>query len=338
MTWRPLTYADLPDCLELHPLAVGHELIGRQRAFRAWTSLLAHPSCNFAVIELNKPVAGKRIVGFGASAFVSPAFAQEEISTPQPGLNARIMASIDHGDSVVLSEAELRYANTYSGLHEVVLCATWKRNLISDLQIEEVKMHLAASYLELHAGYRMVAILVEATDQAELDHGRSTGVHRLVSNFEDYYKTHPGRWNRERGLFAVDQKSALSVAGSLSSILFHHQEPTLRFGKEDQQLLTAALRGLTDDELCVALNLQRSTIKKRWASVFERVEKIRPGLLPDFADDLDRRTRGRQKRHHVLGYLRRHPEELRPILTKKTAASHYRLPPGRMGDVLPAKS
>jgi DNA-binding NarL/FixJ family response regulator len=168
-------------------------------------------------------------------------------------------------------------------------------------------------FLDLYSGYRLVQILTEATDTVDIEHGYSTGVHRLVSDFQEYHTLHPGGcWNGDRALFILDRESALSVTASIATILFHYKEPTLRFRKEDQQLLAAATKGLTDEELSKALNLQLSTVKKRWAAVFERVATTRPDLLPEIEDDLDRQTRGRQKRHHLLAYLRQHPEELRP--------------------------
>jgi hypothetical protein len=302
------------------PAAMGHEFVGRRRATLAWRALFRLTG-EFVVIESPKPIAGHHIVAFGASTFVSPAFAESEISEPKPGLNGRIISSVDAGHPVVLTEDELRYSNTYGGLHIVVLCAAWRRNILTERQIQEVKMHFATSFLELHSGYRLVQILHEATDTVDLEHGHSTGVHRLVSEFEEFHKGNPGSyWNRDRALFVLDRESALSVTASIATILFHYREPILGLRKEDQQLLAAALRGLTDEELSKALNLQLPALKKRWAAVFERVAKTKPDLLHDADSNIDRQTRGRQKRHHLLAYLRQHAEELRPVLQSRVAS------------------
>ena len=315
---RSVREADLAECLALHPPAMGHELIGRNRAVHVWRTLLEHPSCNFVIIEFKEPTPGCKTAGFGASAFVSRAFVEEEISRPRPGLNARIMASIAAGAPVVLTETELRHANTYDGLHLVILCAAWKRNQLTDAQVQEVKMHLSSSFLQDHAGYRFAQILFETTDQVDIDHAHSTGVYRVVSDFENYHKCNPGAWNRDRALFTLDRESALSITGTVATILFHHTEPLLGLRKEDQQLLTAALTGLTDEELCERLKFQLGTLKKRWAALYQRVAKTRPDLLNELDDGLNRLTRGRQKRHHLLGYVREHPEELRPILPHRS--------------------
>src|SRR4051812_26674768 len=127
MMWRPAEYKDLKECLSLNPAAMGLEIVGHNRALAAWRTLLHTRSFNSAVIESEPPIAGHRIMGFGASVFVSAAFAAQEVSLPKPGINARIIASIASDKSVVLTEDELRHDNTRGGLHIVFLCAAWRR-------------------------------------------------------------------------------------------------------------------------------------------------------------------------------------------------------------------
>jgi hypothetical protein len=81
----------------------------------------------------------------------------------------------------------------------------------------------------------------------------------------------------------------------------------------DQELLLAALEGLTDEELCAKLSLSLTAIKKRWISIFERTIHTHPDLFPAVDRQNNGQKRSRQKRHHVLAYMRAHPEELRPI-------------------------
>jgi hypothetical protein len=100
------------------------------------------------------------------------------------------------------------------------------------------------------------------------------------------------------------------------------------FGKSDQELLLGALQGTTDPELAVKLCVSVSAIKKRWLSIFSRIEQVKPDLLPFSA----RKTatdakRGLQRRHHILTYIRGHPEELRPYLRHRGLGSNTQ--PGR---------
>jgi hypothetical protein len=148
MIWRGLRDEDLTACLSVDPARIGTELVGYGRAIDAWKELMGSCSFQSAVIEADPPIAGHRIVAFGASAFVSRAFAGEEISNPRPGLNARIIASVAGHKSVVLNQAQLRSANTEEGLDLVVLCPKWRKGILTTGQIAEAQMQLAASLHE----------------------------------------------------------------------------------------------------------------------------------------------------------------------------------------------
>ena len=58
------------------------------------------------------------------------------------------------------------------------------------------------------------------------------------------------------------------------------------------------------------LGLSVEAVKKRWLSVFARVDEFKPEILS--STDVDGGGRGPQKRHRVVGYVRTHLEELRP--------------------------
>ena len=92
-----------------------------------------------AMVESEIPIAGRRIVGFGASTFVQAAFAEQELTDPRPGLNTRIIASIASGHPVILSEAELKASLEYSG--------TWSALSTSLCQ-------LATAHLDARTGFR----------------------------------------------------------------------------------------------------------------------------------------------------------------------------------------
>ena len=98
-------------------------------------------------------------------------------------------------------------------------------------------------------------------------------------------------------------------------MLFTYLEPVMRLRDTDQELLLAALDGLTDGQLADVLDLKLPALKKRWASLFDRVGRVRPDLVPQ-SDRETPDTRGPQKRHRLLAYLREHPEELRPLSAK----------------------
>ena len=74
--------------------------------------------------------------------------------------------------------------------------------------------------------------------------------------------------------------------------------------------------GKTDAELSVDLGLSIEAIKRRWMSIFARVDEFKPEILN--REGPDNEGRGPQKRHRVVAYVRTHPEELRPFSWEKT--------------------
>lgn len=309
-----ITDHNLESCLAVNPAGAGFELAGRERALRAWKTLLKSPSFKSVVLESSQRGARPQITGFGAGVFATKTFLDHEMADPAPGLNARLIAGIAGGKSVVLTDAELRRANTDGGLCQIILYATWRRDTVAHDLVSEIQTCLASSYLEQHTGYCLQRLLTESTDEIDIRHAQSTGVWRLLDNFAAFHSTHPGSlWNRCRALYVLEREDALHITGSVASLFFQYQRPMLRFRNCDQQLLTAALEGHTDKELSQVLGLKHEAVKKRWASVFNQVSARMPELLPE--PDLRHRTsRGLQKRHHLLSYLRRHPEELRPLI------------------------
>ena len=79
-------------------------------------------------------------------------------------------------------------------------------------------------------------------------------------------------------------------------------------------MLMRALEGWTDEELAAKLGKSLPTIKKTWRSAYQRVEAKLPGLeLSQTGPGTTESKRGREKKRRLLGYLRDHPEELRPF-------------------------
>jgi hypothetical protein len=318
MIWRALHDCDLTECLSVDPARVGEEIVGHDRAMVAWRNLVRSCSFNSALIEADPPIAGYRIVAFGAAVFVSRAFAEEEISNPRPGLNARIIASVDSGCPVVLNETELRSANTNGGLELVVLCGNWRRDTLSAEQSSEVQMLMSTAFVLQHRGFRFHRFIFETVDEAEREsYLEAAGVWRIVSDFGEFCaQQQNARWNRGRSLGVVTRQEAFRVVGHVSALLFHYNEPVLGLREADQQLLTAALAGLNDEELAHNLGVHVPVIKKRWRSLFEMASN-HADLFPDMSDGLEDAGRGRQKRQFILHYVREHPEELRPFGPKR---------------------
>jgi hypothetical protein len=324
MFWRPFQDADdLLSCLDVDPNHIGDEIVGRDRAMAAWRWLSRSPSFKGAACEADPPIKGHRIIALGCSAFVSPGLVDEELARPQPGLNARLIAAIAEGRPPALDQAALRHANTVTGLDTVVLYATWRKGLLDRSQVEEIGTLMAFSFLEIQSGYRHRRLICEVIGQEERAFAATTRVWQEVTTFDDpRLQNHPNSSASDRALLVLNREGGLAVAGGVGAMLFQYREPVLRLHEADQQLLQVALRGVTDEELAERLNLNMGAVKKRWLAIFGRISAVRPGLFPETEDDGNTQRRGKQKRHHVLAYLREHPEELRPFdyAQRRTAA------------------
>ena len=303
MNWREVGEADLTECLNIEPRIWGDEIVGRKRALPVWKEWTRRRSFNSAVIEASTSQSANQKVAFGSSVFVTSEFATEELQNPRPGLNSRIIASVVSGESVVLPETSLSDTRARAPLDLVILSCNYQYEALTPEQTIQAEMMLPFSFAESHVGYRLNRILSETVCERQYKAHDSSGVWRTVTKYPDCGHT----------LIVLTEKEAFATSGSVAAPLFHYQEPVLHLRDTEKQLLTEAMNGETDNELAARMNLSLPSIKKRWASLFDRIADTRPDLLPDAEHRGWHESRGPQKRHRILAYVRSHPEELRPF-------------------------
>lgn len=301
MYWRPISETDLSSCLEIQPACMGDQIVGRSTALRVWKGLLHDASFLANVIESERPLKGHRIVACGMGVFVTKSFADREIKSPRPGLNSRIIAGVAEGDSPLLSRAQIAAGNAGEGVDFVNMYGMWREGIMSSDQLSEVHALLGTSFVEHFAGYRFNRVLKEAVGESSIALARATGTYRIVAEFN---KT-------ESALVVATRESVLTAPYSVAAALYRYQAPELHLRPAEQSLLVAALAGKTDAELSEDLGLSIEAIKKRWMSIFDRIDEFKPEILS--RSDADSDGRGPQKRHRVVAYIRSHPEELRPF-------------------------
>jgi len=300
MYWRPIGESDLSECLDIQPDCLGDQIVGRVTAIRVWKNLLSNPSFLANVIESERPLGGHKIVACGMGVFVTKAFVDEEIRKPRSGLNSRIIAGIAAGDTIVLSSAQIGEGNAGEGIDFVNMYGTWRDRIMNANQLAEAQALLGTSFVEHFTGYRFNRVLKEAIRHSQIALARATGTYRMVAEFP----------KSDSALVMVTRDSVLTAPYSVAAKMYRYQAPVLRLRPAEQKLLAAALAGKTDAELSEELHLSIEAIKKRWMSVFARVEEFKPEILStiEIGDG-----RGPQKRHRVVAYVRTHREELRPF-------------------------
>jgi len=301
MYWRPISETDLTECLEIQTACMGDQIVGRSTALRVWKGLLHEPSFLANVIESERPLAGHRIVACGMGVFVTKSFADREIKNPRAGLNSRIIAGIASGDSPLLSRIQIAAGNAGEGVDFVNMYGMWREGIMNSDQLSEVHALLGTSFVEHFAGYRFNRVLKEAVGESSIALARATGTYRIVAEFKP----------SESALVVATRESVLTAPYSVAAALYRYQAPELHLRPAEQSLLAAALAGKTDAELSEALGLSIEAIKKRWMSIFDRIDEFKPEILS--RSDADSDGRGPQKRHRVVAYIRSHPEELRPF-------------------------
>src|SRR5262249_50786518 len=151
-------------------------------------------------------IESQKILGCGMGVFVAPAFAEEEIRDPRPGLNSRILARIASGEPILLTRDEIGKGNAGEGLDFVNLYGTWRDAVTNPEQLAEVQALLGTGFAEQFAGYRFRRVLKEAVGQSRIDFSRATGTYRLVAQFPE----------SDSALVVVTRESALAAPYSVA--------------------------------------------------------------------------------------------------------------------------
>src|SRR5204863_5257727 len=160
---------------------------------------------------------------------------------------------------------------------------TWRDGVMSARQLADAQALLGSSFVEHFSGYRFNRVLKEAIGDSRISLARATGTYRVVAEFPEC----------ESALAVATPETVSGAPYSVAAALYRYRVPVLRLRPAEQKLLAAALSGKTDAELSADLGLSLEAIKKRWMSVFERVDHFKLAILS--RSDADTDGRGPQK-------------------------------------------
>ncbi len=110
---------------------------------------------------------------------------------------------------------------------------------------------------------------------------------------------------RTTTLMRLTREDALANPYARFSCYFFPPKPRFGFSLREQRLLEYALLEASDTEAAAELHVSEEAIKKRWRSIYTKIENADPNLLSASAS-------GAVRRRTVLRCLRQHLEELRP--------------------------
>jgi hypothetical protein len=259
----------------------------------------------------------RRFLGTGLAVFVSDEFLRELKTTPFFWAGPELVKRINRGDSPLLSDAAVREANSTVGLNLL----TWHNTIHPvDLMRAEVGTPVMAAFEEYFRGYRLREVFGQA-DCLEQMHGqRNAGglsFHRAENCYGAFPAVNAVDFGSEPRNAGMSRELALSHLASWVGSLFLYALPQFCFSRSEQRLLSSALDGGTDEELSEALGISHFAVKKTWRAIYDRVSACQPEIIPSTSQaDALMQDRGKQKKQRLLAYLRKHPEELRPVSRK----------------------
>lgn len=151
LRWRPMQPADVDACVAI---VAAHPVIGPRygadiaKLGRGWRRLLGSAAVTHAVAErLDQKRA--RIVGFGFAVFVRDEFIHEIKTPPLVWVGPELTRRVTGRASPVLTDDEVRDANSGAGLSEVV----WEGTATPEFaQTIDFYHHMVAAYVEVHRG------------------------------------------------------------------------------------------------------------------------------------------------------------------------------------------
>lgn len=331
---RPMRPKDVLECVEI---VAAHPIMGPRYGCAiadlgpAWSRLLSCKGfCSTAVFE-EVGKTGPQILGVGISVFVTDAFLRELKTRPFFWIGPELAKRVARGNhSPLLTQGQIQEANSLGGLNLVVWQACIR---IEDIARVEIWNELMLAFLEYHRGFLLKELVAQGESMQHLEGIRNTGGFLLKSGdvcFGDFDGKPFQELLLEPHIVGLTREMALKQLGSWIGSLFLYQPPQFGFSGSEQRLLLSALAGGTDEELSDDLGISLSTVKKTWRSAYDRVAACLPELIPNNSQpDSEASKRGRDKKQHLISYLREHPQELRPAsrkLLQQRAAPMKQLP------------
>jgi hypothetical protein len=320
--YRPMRHRDIPECVRIvttHPALRSRYGDTIKDLPGVWRQLL-NSEWSFTTAVFEETVGARvRVHGVGISVFVTEEFLREAKTPPFFWLGPELTRRIAQGRSPLLTEKQLREANSQEGLNVVI----WQNGVHpEDVKRAESWEAGVNAFLENHRGFQLNEVITQAEtpehfvgmlNAGALLYGDSDGKYR------DSRQLDPQQAVMEPHLTGLTRETASRQVGSWIGTLFLYQPPRLGFSRSEQRLLWAALHGGTDEELSDTLCISQSAVKKTWRAIYTRATNLMAELIPNQPPESEHvltQDRGKEKKRRLVAYLREHPEELRPISRK----------------------
>jgi DNA-binding NarL/FixJ family response regulator len=279
----------------------------------AWLKLLGRDSFVAAVFEEERG-SGPAVLGAGVAVFVTDEFLLDLKSIPPFWIGPELAARIHRGKSPVLTDRQVRDANTSGGLN----IAVWQRGVLpKDIARAEICNTIMSAFVDFHRGFLLKELVVQAETAEHVESCRTIGSflwNPAKAAYQRLDGTTPDELLNEPHVLGLSRDLASKLGGSWGASAFLYHAPRFCFSRSEQRLLSCGLGGGTDQEIADKLGISLVAVRKRWRAIYERVGAISPELAPNpIQEDGGSGERGKAKKQRLLAYVREHPEELRPV-------------------------
>jgi hypothetical protein len=282
---------------------------------RMFKTLIELGAMQLCLVENRRILENPTLVAFCASIFVTDSFCSEARTKLPPYLGLQIARRFLRSKLPVLDRTQIALANSKTGVSVMACYCGTQCDLLSSEHVFAVREKMAEAFRLAHQGYQLKEIICGPIGEETLRWALDAGF-RLRCDYADFYRA--GNLEIPEGekrpwLVGLTKEEAIADYGSRASGLFVFTPPRFNFNFCEQAILRCSLAGETDEEMASNLSISPWTVKKRWQSIYERVSNVDRELLPFASRELGIESRGVERRRHLLGYLRQHPEELRPL-------------------------
>ena len=262
--------------------------------------LMQHDLVSFAFIE-SLPGRVPRL--FGGISFIRPEYVAEARSGPATLPNCVMQAAL-RDRNPFLSPREVGEANARGELHLLPLFGNMDA-------IDLAEPDLANFYRTNNEGFRFF-VFGHALRAIWMEISPPHHVEELEQQGMVIDRHLPLAGGRKTTLLRLTREEALANPYARFSSYFFPPKPRFAFSYGEHRLLEYALLDVSDGAIAEELHLSEDAIKKRWRSIYAKIEAADTELLSAI-------TSATGRRRSVLHYLRRHLEELRPYRENHTS-------------------
>jgi hypothetical protein len=234
---------------------------------------------------------------FGGISFIRPEYIAQSRAGPTTLKNCVLRAALEKRNPF-LSPREVGEANARGELHLMLLFGNFDAIDLAKIDQASFLRTSIEGFRFFVFGYSLCAIWDEIASPHHVAELQQQGML--------FDRQLPLAGGSTATLLRLTRDEALANPYAHFCTFFCPPKPRFAFSLGEQRLLEYALLDTPDDESAEKLHLSRDAIKKRWRSIYTKIDAADKNLPSDTAS-------GTARRRGVLHYLRKHLEELRPF-------------------------